>query len=142
MKVPTNALVAIAVVVAVVGGNKLLQQNRYPTAKAIAESSQISSIPTSNVFDENGIQIIEIAAKGGYSPYETTAKALLPTILRFVTDDTFDCSSSVIIPGLRLRKRLPLSGKTNIQLPTIPENTTLTVYCSMGMYYFNLNFVG
>lgn len=142
MKAPTRALVAIAVVVAVVWGNRLLQQNRYPTAKAVAQSSQISLIPTSNVFDENGIQIIEVAAKGGYSPYETTAKALLPTILRFVTDDTFDCSSSVIIPDLRIRKRLPLSGETDIQLPAIPENTTVTVYCGMGMYYFNLNFVG
>ena len=142
MKIPTNALVAIAIVAAVVWGNKLLQQNRYPVAKTVVQSGQISSKPTSNVYDENGIQIIEIAAKGGYSPYETTAKALLPTILRFVTDDTFDCSSSVIIPDLRIRKRLPLSGKTDIQLPTIPENTTVTVYCGMGMYYFNLNFIG
>ena len=142
MKVPTNALVAIAVVVAVFWGNKLLQQNRYAAPKRIVQSSQISSEPTNNVYDENGIQIIEVTAKGGYSPDETTAKALLPTILRFVTDDTFDCSSSVIIPNLRIRKRLPLSGKTDIQLPTIPENTTITVYCGMGMYYFNLNFVG
>lgn len=142
MKIPTKALVAVAIAVAVVWGNKLLQQNRYPVARAVAQSSQISAVPTSNVYDENGIQIIEVAAKGGYSPYETTAKALLPTILRFVTDDTFDCSSSVIIPDLRIRTRLPLSGKTDIQLPTIPENTTVTVYCGMGMYYFNLNFIG
>lgn len=142
MKAPTKALVAIAIAVAVVWGNKLLQQNRFPAAKSPVQSSQISTVPTSNVFDENGIQIIEVTAKGGYSPYETKAKALLPTILRFVTDDTFDCSSSVIIPDLRIRKRLPLSGKTDIQLPTIPENTTVTVYCGMGMYYFNLNFVG
>lgn len=142
MKVPTNALLAVAIAVAVVWGNNLLQQNRFPTAKTIVQSSQISSKPTSNVYDEDGIQIIEVAAKGGYSPYETTAKALSPTILRFITDDTFDCSSSVIIPDLRIRKRLPLSGRTDIQLPTIPENTTVTVYCGMGMYYFNLNFVG
>lgn len=141
MKVPTNALVAIGIAVAVVWGNKLLQQNRFPTTKRVVQSNQISSEPTTNVQDENGIQIIEISAKGGYSPYETTAKALLPTILRFVTEDTFDCSRSVIIPDLRIRKRLPLSGKTDIQLPTIPENTTVTVYCGMGMYYFNLNFI-
>lgn len=142
-------VVATAGVVAVIG-NSLVQRN-YAAAPALAVKNtnqpaairaSVAGISSTNVYLEDGVQIIEIRAKGGYSPLLTTAKAYLPTMLRMVTDDTFDCSSSVIIPNLRVRKRLPLSGSTDIQLPTIPEDTELTVYCGMGMYSFNLDFVG
>lgn len=149
MKILNIALVGATVVVAAVMGNDILQRpNKSAPAAAIQSSNKpsgaranVAGITSANVYLEDGVQIIEITAKGGYSPLQTTAKAYLPTLLRMVTDDTFDCSSSVIIPNLRLRKRLPLSGNTDIQLPTIPEDTELTVYCGMGMYYFNLEFV-
>ncbi len=111
-------------------------------SKPSAPRDSILGVLAKNVYLEDGVQIIEIKAKGGYTPAVTIAKANAATVLRIVTDDTFDCSRSVIIPELQVRKRLPLSGNTDIQLPTIAENTTLTVYCGMGMYSFNLNFVG
>ena len=150
MKILNIALIAAAVVVAAVLGNELMQRASKSAPAATVQSSNqpsaakanVAGVTSTNVYLEDGVQIIEIRAKGGYSPLQTTAKAYLPTLLRMVTDDTFDCSSSVIIPNLRLRKRLPLSGKTDIQLPTIPEDSELTVYCGMGMYSFNLDFVG
>ena len=150
MKILNVSLVAAAVIVTAVLGNELVQRTGKATpVAAIQNTSQpstaranVAGIASTNVYLEDGVQIIEIRAKGGYSPAQTTAKAYLPTLLRMVTDDTFDCSSSVMIPGLRLRKRLPLSGSTDIQLPTIPENTEITVYCGMGMYSFDLKFVG
>ena len=142
-------LIAAATLVIGIIGFATLQnfQNTQSAAKIETPSSSAprSSIPgvlAENVYLEDGMQIIEVRAKGGYKPLLTSAKSTLPTILRMVTNDTFDCSSSVIIPVLQLRKRLPLSGSTDIRLPTIPENTQFTVYCGMGMYSFNLQFVG
>ena len=150
MKKLNIALVTAAVAVVAIAGNDLAQRdNRTGSVAAVQTSSKpvairasVAGISATNVYLEGGIQIIEIKAKGGYLPLQTTAKAFLPTMLRMVTDDTFDCSSSVIIPNLRVRKRLPLSGSTDIQLPTMPEDTVLTVYCGMGMFSFDLDFVG
>ena len=150
MKLTNIVLIATAAAVAAVLVNEMMRGANKTAPAAAAHSSvqpsaakaNVAGITSTNVYLENGVQIIEIRAKGGYSPLQTTAKAYLPTMLRMVTDDTFDCSSSVMIPNLRLRKRLPLSGSTDIQLPTIPEDTELTVYCGMGMYSFNLDFVG
>jgi hypothetical protein len=150
MKLFNIALIAAAILVTGFLGNELMQRSGKATPVAAIQNTKqpsvaranVAGIESNNVYLEDGVQIIEIRAKGGYSPAQTTAKAYLPTLLRMVTDDTFDCSSSVMIPDLRLRKRLPLSGSTDIQLPTIPENTEITVYCGMGMYSFDLDFVG
>ena len=95
--------------------------------------------PGSNVVIENGKQIITITAKGGYFPRQSVAKAGLPTIVRFDTNGTFDCSSSVIIPSLNIGKQLAISGQTDIDLG-IPEAGPLNGSCGMGMYPFEINF--
>jgi plastocyanin domain-containing protein len=92
-----------------------------------------------NVSIVEGKQIIEISAKGGYQPRKSVAKAGLPTILRFNTNGTFDCSSSVRIPSLGISQILPQSGKTDIDLG-LPQAGTLQGMCGMGMYRFNLEF--
>src|ERR1035437_5756964 len=56
-----------------------------------------------NVTMENGKQIIAINVKGGYSPRVSTAKAGIPTILRFKTNGSFDCSSSLYLPSINYR---------------------------------------
>lgn len=94
---------------------------------------------SSNVTIENGVQIVEIKAKGGYNPRKSVAKAGLPTIVRFNTNGTFDCSSAVRIPSLNINRNLPISGATNIELPA--SNTgTLKGSCGMGMYPFEIVF--
>ncbi|MEO5635020.1 MAG: cupredoxin domain-containing protein [Candidatus Paceibacterota bacterium] len=94
-----------------------------------------------NVTIVDGKQIIEITARGGYTPNASLAKAGIPTILRFNTNGTFDCSSSVRIPSMSLSKMLPNSGSTDIDLGS-PEIGTLAGICGMGMYQFEINFEG
>ena len=92
-----------------------------------------------NVSVVNEKQIIEIRAKGGYQPRASVAKAGLPTILRFNTAGTFDCSSSVRIPSMGVSKMLPQSGTTDIDLGS-PTLGTLVGSCGMGMYPFEIVF--
>lgn len=92
-----------------------------------------------NVSIVDGTQIIDLTAKGGYSPSKSVAKAGIPTILRFTTNGTFDCSSSVRIPSMNLFKSLTLSGKTDIELGS-PSIGILQGSCGMGMYPFQVDF--
>lgn len=102
-------------------------------------SQETNIASANNVRVENGVQIIEITAKGGYWPQKSMAKAGLPTIIRFKTSGTFDCSSSVSIPSIGLSKYLPQTGSTDIDLGTSKQQV-LTGTCGMGMYPFSIVF--
>lgn len=93
-----------------------------------------------NVSIVDGKQIIEISAKGGYTPRVSSAKAGIPTIIRVDTNGTFDCSSSVAIPSLNYRKSLPMTGTTDIDIPVQKAGTKIQGLCAMGMYNFVINF--
>ncbi|OGM97433.1 MAG: hypothetical protein A2735_01730 [Candidatus Yanofskybacteria bacterium RIFCSPHIGHO2_01_FULL_41_21] len=93
-----------------------------------------------NVSIVDGKQIIEIRAKGGYSPRVTNAKAGLSTIIKMDTQNTFDCSSSLVIPDLSYRTYLPPTGETIIDVPPQKVGTKLQGLCGMGMYNFSINF--
>ncbi len=95
--------------------------------------------PVQNVSIEDGKQIVEIRAKGGYLPRKSTAKAGVPTVIRFDTNSTFDCSSSVTIPSMNISKSLPPSGTTDIDIG-IQKVATLYGTCGMGMYPFEVEF--
>lgn len=101
------------------------------------ENKNIASV--NNVTIENGVQIIEIKARGGYYPRTSVAKAGLPTILRFNTSGLFDCSSAVRIPSFNISQNLPISGLTDIELPS-SNLGTLRGTCGMGMYSFEIIF--
>ena len=92
-----------------------------------------------NVSIVDGKQIIEINTKGGYSPKLSEAKAGMPTILRFKTNGTFDCSSSVRIPSMNISKILPNTGTTDIAVNT-PQAGLLQGTCGMGMFKFEVDF--
>ncbi len=92
----------------------------------------------SNVSVVGGQQIIAIGVKGGYQPQTSTAQAGLPTILRFQTNGTFDCSSSIRIPDLGINEDLPSTGTTDIDVGTLSVGT-LQGTCAMGMYRFEVN---
>ena len=93
-----------------------------------------------NVSTVDGVQVITISAKGGYSPRVTNARAGLPTIIKMDTLGTFDCSSAVAIPSLGYRDNLPPSGETLIDVPPQKAGTTMQGLCAMGMYNFTINF--
>jgi plastocyanin domain-containing protein len=92
-----------------------------------------------NVSVVDGKQIIEITAKGGYQPRKSVAKAGIPTVIRFNTSGTFDCSSSIRIPSLGISKILPQTGSTDIDIGS-PTVATLKGTCGMGMYPFEVDF--
>jgi len=107
------------------------------TNKSNQTTSQTT--PVNNVSIVNNVQIIELQAKGGYTPRTSKALAGIPTILRINTNGTFDCSSSVRIPTMNIFKNLPQSGTTDIDLGT-QKVGKLQGTCGMGMYPFEINF--
>lgn len=105
-----------------------------------ANQSPPTTIPDGkNVSIVDGKQIVEITARGGYWPQRSMAKSGIPTIIRFKTNGSFDCSSSVRIPSLGINKILPQSGNTDIDIGT-PQIATLQGTCGMGMYRFQVEF--
>src|SRR3989338_8232616 len=82
----------------------------------------------------NGRQIIDITAKGGYNPRNIQARANLPTVLRVSTNNTFDCSASLVIPKLGYQNFLQSTGVEEIVLNSDQAQGTLQGLCSMGMY--------
>lgn len=95
-------------------------------------------VPTATIID--GTQFIDITAKGGYSPRAITAKAGVPTIIRVTTNETFDCSASIVIPKLSYQKFLQPSGIEEIALTAQQAQGTLQGLCAMGMYNFQIKF--
>lgn len=102
-------------------------------------ATQTPEVPGQNVEVKDGIQYINITARGGYSPRKSVAKADIPTVLRFNTNGTFDCSSSVRIPSMNINKMLAQAGSTDIDLGN-PKLGTLQGTCGMGMYFFEVEF--
>lgn len=92
-----------------------------------------------NVSVVDGKQIINLTAKGGYSPLKSIAKAGIPTTLRVATNGTFDCSSYVRIPSLNIGQSLSQTGVTDIDLG-ISKQGILHGTCGMGMYPFDIDF--
>ena len=97
------------------------------------------NVPQNNVSIVNGIQIVDVTAKGGYLPRKSIAKAGIPTIVRFNTNGTFDCSASVRIPSMDISSTLSASGVTEINIG-VHEAGILNGTCSMGMYPFEIEF--
>jgi sulfite exporter TauE/SafE len=102
-------------------------------------SRNIQTAITSNVDQENGIQIINLTVSGGYSPEKSVAKAGVPTIIRFNTSNTFDCSLSVRIPSKNINQFLPQTGTTDINIGTQSAGLFRGT-CGMGMYVFEIDF--
>ncbi|MEI7689024.1 MAG: cupredoxin domain-containing protein [Candidatus Nomurabacteria bacterium] len=156
MKKNKNTIIAIIIALALIiiaifsrqGGNN--NKERFlpePSKNSPVSNNSGSGSITIKVTDDKGIvkadnpntQIIEIQAKGGYTPRKSIAKAGVPTILRFNTNGTFDCSSSVRIPSMNIFKSLPQSGTTDIDLGT-QKTGVLQGMCGMGMYPFEIDF--
>lgn len=126
-----NAIsISIIIGVMVIGGAIMLSRGDTDAVPAVQN----------NVSIVDGVQIITIDAKGGYTPEESLAQANMPTVITMNTRGTFDCSSALVIPSIRYWKNLPPSGETRIEVPPQKEGTTLRGLCSMGMYNFSVTF--
>lgn len=99
---------------------------------------QADLVETSNTSGD--IQVIEITAKGGYSPKIIEAKADLESVLRVKTENTFDCSLSLSIPKLGVNKNLPTNGVSEFEIKPQESGSTIDGTCAMGMYGFKIKF--
>ena len=120
-------LISIVVSVLLIGG-----------AFWLATQSGTAASGTATIVD--GIQYVDISAKGGYSPRVVTATAGLPTVLRVQTNGTFDCSASLVIPKLSYQKFLQPSGVEEISISPEQAQGTMQGLCSMAMYNFQIRF--
>jgi len=127
-----STIISIIVSLALIGGAVML------TRVGVAPSS-IPEVEGPNVTIVEGKQFIEIRAKGGFFPRQSIAKANIPTVLKFDTNGTFDCSSIIRIPSMNITRNLPPSGITEIDLGS-PSASTLQGMCGMGMYPFEVVF--
>ena len=130
---------AISIIIAglIIGGAIVLSKNISNGVQSANTNNNIANVNNVSIVD--GKQIVEINVKGGYQPSKSLAKAGIPTILRFTTNGTFDCSSSVRIQSLNIFKTLPQTGTTDIDLGTTTSET-LSGTCGMGMYQFSVEF--
>ncbi len=129
-----NLIVAVGVGVLIIVGAFLMREKQVDTVKVVPTDI------TSNVSMEGEKQIVAINAKGGYLPEVSVAKAGVPTIVRFNTTGTFDCSASVRIPTRDVSQVLPQTGTTDIDIG-INQKGPLEGSCGMGMYPFEIEFV-
>jgi len=82
----------------------------------------------------NGVQELNINAyPNGYAPSYFRVRSGQPIRLRLVTSNSYGCTRGFVIPNLRIRKILPETGETLIDLPAQPPGD-LYFTCSMGMY--------
>jgi len=127
-----NTLLSVSILIAalLIGGTIILTKG---------SSEDNVNTTAANVSIVDGKQIIEITAKGRYQPRKSIAKAGIPTILRFNTSGTFDCTSVVRIPSLNISRNLPPTGATDIDLGNAKVGT-LQGSCGMGMYPFEITF--
>lgn len=129
-----NLIVAVGVGVLIIVGAFLMREKQVDTVKVVPTDI------TSNVSMEGEKQIVAINAKGGYLPEVSVAKAGVPTIVRFNTTGTFDCSASVRIPTRDVSQVLPQTGTTDIDIG-INQKGPLEGSCGMGMYPFQIEFI-
>lgn len=128
-----STIVSIIVAGVLIGGAYMLTKNGGDSAPVAANANNVTIV--------DGKQIIEIQAKGGYQPRKSVAKAGIPTILRFNTNGTFDCSASVRIPSMNISRALPQTGSTDIDVGN-QKVATLKGTCGMGMNPFEVEFQG
>lgn len=93
-----------------------------------------------NVSTSSGTQVVEITAKGGYMPRQTTAHAKVATVLKVKTQGTFDCAAALTIPSIGYRAMLKPTGEVAIEIPPQKEGSVLQGVCAMGMYNFQIRF--
>lgn len=121
-----STIVSILVSIALIGG----------TLYVVSPQAGGESAQTYNIEIRDGVQYVTILAKGGYSPRVTAIQAGMPTKLIMKTDDTFDCSASLVIHSLGYQKMLEPGSEETIDLGTPQSGDTVQGVCSMGMYNF------
>jgi plastocyanin domain-containing protein len=91
-----------------------------------------------NVEIKDGVQYVTIDARGGYFPKESSIKPNMPTKLIIRTNNTYDCSASLVIRSANFQKMLKPTGEEIIDLGTLKSGQEIDGTCGMGMYGFKI----
>lgn len=91
-----------------------------------------------NVEVKDGVQYVTIDARGGYFPKESTIKPNMPTKLIIRTNNTYDCSASLVVRSANFQKMLKPTGEEIIDLGTLKSGQEIDGTCGMGMYGFKI----
>ena len=127
-------IIILVIAVIVIGGVLVFGKKDSKT------NTSFNTQDGSNVQTIDGKQVIQIEAKGGYSPKKTIAKADMPTVLEIKTNGTIDCSTSLNIQDIGYRGSLKPTGIEKIDIKPQSKGTVLKGICSMGMYSFQIQF--
>jgi plastocyanin domain-containing protein len=127
----TKTIIGSIVIAVLIIGGALLYVGK--------DSNTTSNPPVNNVSIMDGKQIIDMTVKGGYEPRKSVAKAGVPTVIRFNTNNSYDCSIAVRIPSLSISENLKPTSSTDISIGT-PQAGLLRGMCAMGMYSFEIEF--
>lgn len=124
-------ILSLLITVALIGGAVFLTRDN---------SKENSLGDTASIEMVDGKQIINMSAKGGYSPRIINAKAGIDTVIKMKTEGTFDCSASLVIPEISYQKLLSPTGTEEIEISKDKAKGTMQGLCSMGMYNFQIKF--
>ena len=127
-----NIIISIVICVAIIGGAIYFLSDK----SAVSESGNV--IQSQNIEVRNGVQYVDITAKGGYSPRVTEIKGGLPTKLIVKTNGTYDCSASLVIRSANFQKILQPTGEEIIDLGILKPGDKVQGICGMGMYSFQI----
>jgi uncharacterized protein len=98
------------------------------------KTSQAELASSAPIPQSDGVTLYLSAGNSGYAPKVLHARANTPITLNLLTDQTYSCSRSFVIPSLGVEKLLPSSGEETISIPSQPSGTVMAFTCSMGMY--------
>ena len=89
----------------------------------------------------DGVQIVKVTVKGGYSPDVIQVASGVPVRMLFDRQESGDCSSRVVFPDFKVNQILPAFETTTVDfLPEEPGEYEFA--CGMGMIHGTLRVVG
>ena len=89
----------------------------------------------------DGVQIVKLTVKGGYSPDVIQVASGVPVRMLFDRQESGDCSSRVVFPDFKVNQILPAFETTTVDfLPEEPGEYGFA--CGMGMLHGTLRVVG
>jgi len=132
-----NIIISVIISVAIVIGSLFFLKTDSP--KDLTNSSDIPKVVMAkNIEIKDGVQYIIVHAGGGYSPKVSTAKVGILTKLIIKTNNTYDCSASLVIHQIGFKKILKPTGEEVIDLGILKSGESIQGLCSMGMYSFQI----
>ncbi len=89
----------------------------------------------------DGVQVVTVTVKGGYSPEIVEVGPGVPVRLLFDRQESGDCSSRVVIPAFKVNQSLPAYATTSVEF--VPEETgEFDFACGMNMLHGRIRVTG